>query len=320
MNDDLPEKLTVYKARSSYNINEQLQKLDILKSGFGGGEGAIYFIPNNTDFCVKIFKNYREGKVGKINAFIRHLKTVCEGSMMNLYSNYSWRQFLLDYVAYPRSRIFSDQNGSKLIGYMMNYFIPEDFVCLENLLDPEFSKGNKTFLYYILYEIFFVTFYLQNIGISIGDIDGTNILVRRHRGDEGKRIIFIDVDSAQLVTEFETFANDAWHSETCAPEINSQNKNLGEKTLVFSLSVLTYKLLFGGLSPFQFLGNPGDNGEAKRNGISPLRDIKLQVPGGRSLDEIPDKLRELLKDGISPNPTLRPNLKDFLLVLNDLYH
>jgi DNA-binding helix-hairpin-helix protein with protein kinase domain len=319
MSENLPHSMFVFKARSSDNYSKALYKLKILKSRFGGGEGTIYFIPGHEDFCVKVFVKSQKEKGEKINAFMDHLKGVCSGTYPEIQSGYSWRQFLFDYIAIPRSRVFEDQDGSKLIGYMMNYFDPKNVITLDELYYYNIRSEKRTFLYFILYEIFYVTYQLQTIGISIGDIDGSNILIRRHRGSDGKRIIFIDVDSAQLRTDSQFFFNDVWHNDTRPPEINEKNKIIEEKSLVFALSVITYKLLMGGLSPFQFLDYPEDDREVVKKGMSPLLDKSLKVPGGKNLNVIPDSLKKALSAGISPNRTLRPQLRDFLSILENLY-
>lgn len=322
MNDDLPDRLMVYKARSSANGFLPATPVTLTRiPRLTGAEGSLYVADGNRQYCAKIFSlQKRAHKQNKLNALFEYLRHRINDPIPQHLDGRgrSWKMFLTHNVAYPRARVYRDPGGTELIGYFMNYFDPQHVKPFNDIINDPGITHDRNFVSFLLQELTYSVLLLHVLGIALGDLSAQNILVRRRPGPQGSRIILIDIDSAQLTIPGRRYANDVWPATTKAPEISVDDRRVTEQTLVFSLSVLVYRALMKGVSPFNFVNHPGDETECVRKGLSPLRNPKLTPAAGQDTALIPHPLRRVLAQGIDPKPAHRPSLGELLAVLGSL--
>lgn len=293
-----------------------------------GGEGEIFLIEERGGYCAKIFyeKRLTTTLFQKIMAMVTNPPdaglTECKekhGSVV---------------LAWPLSLLFDSPLGSRnFIGYTMSLVDTDLYREAHSYYDPQDrirEYGGAFSWRYLLtaaYNIATVTDDIHRHGHCVADFSGRNILIARTAA-----VAVIDCDSFQIrdAKSGRVFPSVVGTGEYLPPELQGYNFSEVRRDRyysdLFGLAVMVFKLLMGGVHPFQAGGE----------GVSAFPGIEQKIQNGvfafASSDEfiyppsfapdyriIPSSVRHLFSrcfvDGIR-DPKRRPSAgewKDALL-------
>ena len=293
-----------------------------------GGEGEIFLIEGMSDYCAKIF--YEKRRTATI--FQKVLAMTANPPDAGLISRREKHGSVV--LAWPCSVLFDSPLGSRnFIGYTMPLVDTGLFREAHCYYDPQDrirQFGGAFSWRYLLtaaYNIATVTDDIHCHGHCIADISGRNILIARTAA-----VAVIDCDSFQIrdSSSGRIFPSAVGTGEYLPPEL--QGHNFAEERVdryygdLFGLAVMVFKLLMGGVHPFQAGGEgvsafPGIE-QKIQNGVFAFAspDPRIHPPSfAPDYRIIPPSLRHLFSrcfvDGIA-EPQRRPSAgewKDSLL-------
>lgn len=293
-----------------------------------GGEGEIFTIDERPGYCAKIFyeKRLTTNLFQKIAAMVANPP---DAGLIHCREKHG-----SVVLAWPVSLLFDSPLGSRnFIGYIMPLVDTALFREAHQYYDPQDrirEYGGAFSWRYLLtaaYNIATVTDDIHRHGHCIADFSGRNILIARTAA-----VAVIDCDSFQIrdATSGRIFPSVVGTGEYLPPEL--QGHNFSEERIdryygdLFGLAVMVFKLLMGGVHPFQAGGEgvsafPGIE-QKIQNGVFAFAspDDTIYPPSfAPDYNSIPPSIRSLFSqcfvDGIS-EPKRRPSAgkwKDSLL-------
>jgi hypothetical protein len=246
-----------------------------------GGEGEIFRIDGAPGYCAKLFyENRRTATLfQKITAMVTNPP---DAGLINHREKHG-----SVVLAWPVSTLFDSPLGSRnFMGYSMPLVDTDLFREAHCYYDPEdrVKKFGGAFSWrYLLtaaYNIATVTEDIHRHGHCVADFSGRNILIARTAA-----IAVIDCDSFQIrdSTSGRVFPSVVGTGEYLPPEL--QGQNLAERrpdryySDLFGLAVMVFKLLMGGVHPFQA------GGEA----VSAFPGIEQKIENGVFAFDSPDE-------------------------------
>ncbi|WFN35577.1 hypothetical protein L1S32_05610 [Methanogenium sp. S4BF] len=251
---------------------------ELLKAG---GEGEIFLIEGTPEYCAKIFYENRctATLFQKIMAMVAHPPGA---GLINRRERHG-----SVVLAWPGSVLFDSPLGSRnFVGYTMPLVDTDLFREAHCYYDPQDrirQFGGAFSWRYLLtaaYNIAAVTDDIHRHGHCIADFSGRNILIARTAA-----VAVIDCDSFQIRDGISgrIFPSSVGTGEYLPPEL--QGYNFVEKRVdryygdLFGLAVMVFKLLMGGVHPFQAGGE----------GVSALPGIEQKIQNGVFAFAAPDQ-------------------------------
>lgn len=225
-------------------------------SGKSGGEGAIYNIEGEDDFCAKIFFKTRisEDLHEKILTMVRYPPG---GGLTKPADEISSSS-----IAWPSSPLYiSEKGGSEFVGYEMPKIDTEMFREAHMYYDTgdrlKILGGSFSWHYLMTaaYNISFVVSKIHETGHCIGDFSPRNILVARTAA-----VSFIDCDSFQVCNPEtgKVFYTKVGTGELLPPELMGRNFRHEEinrhQSDLFALGIIIFRLIMNGTHPYQAAG------------------------------------------------------------------
>jgi len=321
------QKITVYTDKG-----EKLVLSNPLKKG---GEGAIFKIPGDDDICAKIY-------------YKNKLNTELYEKIMAMVGNSPGRELTSQgagrpsaSIAWPRSLLFSSSRGSsrEFIGFTMplvdtglfreahRYYDTDDRV---RELGGAFSWR---YLVTTAYNIAFVISAIHEKGHCVGDLSSTNVLVARTAA-----VTIIDCDSFQVrgAENDRVFYTKVGTGIYLPPEligVDFRRKNIDRYySDLFSLAIIIFNFLMGGVHPFQATGSAVRNlASTEEKIMAGYYPYSKKLPGvsppryAPPYAIIPPGLRVLFERcfvGGHRNPKIRPTAEEWMeelrVALDDL--
>jgi DNA-binding helix-hairpin-helix protein with protein kinase domain len=302
-------------------------KITLIDTGKGGGEGEIYKIQGNKTQCAKIYHpNKINGELHeKIVAMLKYSPT--DSSLLKNMNHRS--------IAWPEAILYERPNRNKFIGFKMPLIDLNTFREVHLYFDSEDRIKNFGGLF--TWKHLFVT--ATNIasiaaavhekGHCIGDLRETNILV-----SPSALVTLIDCDSFQIKNPFSgrTFYTRVGTPEYLPPEIQNidYEKNDIDRYYsdLFGLGIVIFRLLMEGYSPYQARGSLVDDAssgsEKIKKGYFPYanqyrnrRDI-MPPPNAPPFEIIPPSIQDLFNRCFvsgHKNVSVRPSAEEWFRTL-----
>lgn len=247
-----------------------------------GGEGEIFGIEGRSDGCAKLFyeKRLTATLFQKVAAMVANPP---DAGLTGRRENHG-----SVVLAWPQSLLFDSPLGSRnFIGYTMSLIDTGLFREAHFYYDPqdrirEFGGAfSWRYLLTAAYNIATVTDDIHQHGHCVADFSGRNILIARTAA-----VAVIDCDSFQVrdAVSGRVFPSGVGTGEYLPPEL--QGLNLSEVRRdryfgdLFGLAVMIFKLLMGGVHPFQAAGE----------GVSACPGIEQKIHHGVFAFDAPDEM------------------------------
>ncbi len=283
-----------------------------------GGEGTLYRIPAaRNQYIAKVFNKPELGvkKEEKIQALIKLFTRKIKKE-----KNRGWERFFENNLAMPRARLYNQQD--KLTGFMMNYFDLNDHVRLIDFIDKycrEYSSKAWLKKLKTLLQLIEALKKLHSLDLVVGDLHRKNIFINK----DSLETIFVDCDSYQLIYQKKWYKLDAIHWDIASPELKKHgfSRPVTDKSDIYPLGILIYRILMNGYSPYNFKGSRGDINEIIRKNMTPLLKPRFSPPGGAPDVKVLGKdLKVLLGKCLNHAPDKRPTLTELGDVLEKTYY
>ncbi len=225
-------------------------RFTLVHTGKHGGEGDIYLVLEDHSLCAKIFHEDRDRVT--LQKKLRVMVS-CPPTDHNSFSSLAW----------PQALLYADLEQKEFIGFIMPYIDRNEFSESHVLFDPDeqhrFFSHRGTFrnLLAVALNISGIVSAVHQKGHCIGDLRDTNILVAKNA-----RVAIIDCDSFQ-VRDPETgcvYPTTVGSPEYLPPELTSNTTGMTCRERrgadLFALGIIIFRLLMGGVHPYQARG-PG---------------------------------------------------------------
>ncbi|WAI01677.1 helix-hairpin-helix domain-containing protein [Methanogenium organophilum] len=237
-----------------------------------GGEGEIFSIDESPGYCAKIFYENRLTATlfQKVTAMVTNPP---DAGLIDCREKHG-----SVVLAWPVSLLFDSPLGSRnFIGYTMPLVDTDLFREAHSYYDPQDriqEYGGAFSWRYLLtaaYNIATVTDDIHRHGHCVADFSGRNILIARTAA-----VAVIDCDSFQIrdATSGRVFPSAVGTGEYLPPELQGINFSEVRRDRyhsdLFGLAVMVFKLLMGGVHPFQAGGD----------GVSAFPGIEQKIQNG----------------------------------------
>lgn len=319
-------KITVYTDKG-----EKLVLSNPLKKG---GEGAIFRIPGDDGICAKIY--YKNKLNTELYEKIRAMVGNSPGR--ELTSQGAGRSSAS--IAWPRSLLFSSKGSSReFIGFTMPLVDTDLFREAHRYYDTDDRVrelgGAFSWRYLVTaaYNIAFVISAIHEKGHCVGDLSSTNVLVARTAA-----VTIIDCDSFQVrgAENDRIFYTKVGTGIYLPPELigaDFRRKNIDRYySDLFSLGIIIFNFLMGGVHPFQATGSAVRNlASTEEKIMAGYYSYSKKLPGvsppryAPPYAIIPPGLRVLFERcfvGGHRNPKIRPAAEEWMeelhVALDDL--
>lgn len=284
-----------------------------------GGEGSVFEILNHdftgslppaSQLVAKIYHDPSEGNRGKkIAAMIKSPPAT-------------------DSVAWPLALLFTENKS--FAGYIMVKLASDKFrqwAELSNTKDRRATATSFDVRYALTASRNLATAIdsIHSAGHRVGDVNESNVFV-----GADATVLIVDADSAQIADPSgQIFPCLVGKPEYTAAELSHgplKDQQRTVETDVFAYAVATFQMLTGGSHPTDGIytgdDDPPSTIDKIRAGILPGLDPR-NAKGLKSLprvpvDALPETLRTILKNALSPNAQLRPSLVSIVSVLDEI--
>jgi len=270
----IPDKRVVYGASGA--------AVTLTGSLTSGGEGELFGIEERPDYCAKLFYEKRL----TVTLFQKVAAMVANPPDAGLTDQRESHGSVV--LAWPQSLLFDSPLGSRnFIGYTMSLIDTGLFREAHFYYDPrdrirEFGGAfSWRYLLTAAYNIATVTDDIHRHGHCVADFSGRNILIARTAA-----VAVIDCDSFQVrdATSGRVFPSGDGTGEYLPPELQGLNFSEVRRDRypgdLFGLAVMIFKLLMGGVHPFQSGGE----------GVSAFPGIEQKIQNGVFAFDAPDEM------------------------------
>lgn len=230
-------------------------------------------------------------------------------------------------IAWVKAILF-DEN-KKFVGYLMRKLDTKNFrqwYELSNMKDRQSTAPDFDVRYALNASRNFLValHFIHEAGHKVGDINESNLFI-----NADSTVMLVDMDSAQIAQNDKIYPCEVGKPEFTASEISHGKLKDNPRTVetdIFAYSVMIFQMLTGGSHPMDGVYVPDDDPpnvtDKIRKGSLPTlqpyvdKDFKPvpRIPAGA----IPTRLKNVLIQSLSNNPSNRPDTSDFLAVLDDV--
>jgi DNA-binding helix-hairpin-helix protein with protein kinase domain len=273
-----------------------------------GGEGSVYRLKDRPGVVAKIYRDARDGDDQR-----QKLKKLIGLESERLHRAAAW----------PVDSVYSEDG--KLIGFLMEHldgWMPLYSICQIRSRTRLMPGRDWSYLVRVSRNVATCVHYLHEVGIVVGDLNESNILV-----DKRAMAKLIDVDSVQVEDGDKLFGVDVGKSEMLPPELQGRSlagKRRTQQHDLFALAVLLFQILVLGRHPFAGRPRQGDEPTLElciTNGwyaFTKRREVPISPPPMLNLDFLPPRLLEMFEDAFEPDATARPAAHDWFMELKQL--